>query len=54
MSYHAAISHRLRRVYLPLLLGLLSIWVFRLATVHGSRRRPFRAFPEPSSSEPSR
>lgn len=30
MSYHDAISHRLRRVYLPLLFGLLAIWIFRL------------------------
>lgn len=36
MSCHDAISHRLRRVYLPLLLGLLAIWLFRLAAYSGN------------------
>lgn len=36
MSYHDAISHRLRRVYLPLLLGLLAIWIFRLTAYSDS------------------
>lgn len=35
MSYHDAISHRLRRVYLPLLFGLFAIWLFRLAAYSG-------------------
>jgi uncharacterized membrane protein len=31
-----ALSHRLRRVYLPLLVGLLLVWVFRLRAQGGS------------------
>lgn len=30
MPLHTALSHRLQRVYLPLLVGLLFVWVFRL------------------------
>nr|WP_226011158.1 DUF2270 domain-containing protein [Halomicrobium salinisoli] len=33
MPLHSALAHRLRRVYLPLLLGLLLVWLFRL---HGA------------------
>ncbi|WP_373325158.1 DUF2270 domain-containing protein [Halomicrobium urmianum] len=33
MPLHYALAHRLRRVYLPLLLGLLLVWLFRL---HGA------------------
>ena len=35
MTYHTAVAHRLRRVYLPLLLGLGVIWLFHL-TAYGS------------------
>lgn len=31
MPYWHTVAHRLRRVYLPLLLGLLAIWLFHLA-----------------------
>lgn len=30
MSLRSALAHRLRRVYLPLLVGLLLVWLFRL------------------------
>ncbi len=33
MPIHYALAHRLRRVYLPLLIGLLLVWLFRL---HGA------------------
>lgn len=31
MSFRTAVAHRLRRVYLPLLIGLFAVWVFHLA-----------------------
>lgn len=31
MSYVHAVAHRLRRVYLPILIGLLAIWLFHLS-----------------------
>ncbi len=36
MPLRQALSHRLRRVYLPLLVGLLLVWLFRLSGESGS------------------
>lgn len=36
IAYHTALAHRLRRVYLPLLFGLLVIWLFHLSA-YGER-----------------
>jgi uncharacterized membrane protein len=36
MSFRAAVSHRLRRVYLPLLTGLVLVWLFLLSGDGGS------------------
>ena len=36
MPFRTALAHRLRRVYLPLLSGLLFVWLFRLNGADGS------------------
>jgi len=39
MPFHHAVAHRLRRVYLPVLLGLLVIWLFHIS-VYGESGSP--------------